>query len=365
MNTLLVPLHRWISIGLVAFWMLQVATGVVLVFHWELNNLSASIEKTSFDPEAIGARIEGIQAEVPGRRVSSVWTSGGTNEQFDIYVREPGAPSSDIWRVNAAGELLRVRRTTDIVSNGGIFDLLIGLHTELLAGPAGRWLVGISGIFLLINLVAGAKLAWPRRHRWGSVFRRLRTGSPVARSFAWHRMLGLGAVVPAMMIVGSGVLLSFEAQLEPWIIDKVETAPPTLENSLTDSAAQNMSPASAIEAAMGLYPKASLTALRLPTETRRAYQVFLRQPGEANKVYGATEIHVSAANGRAILVSDPLNSSADEAFMTLLFPVHTGQVLGLTGRLLSLVTGMGLLVLMVFGGLLFAARRRNPVRRAQ
>ena len=122
---------------------------------------------------------------------------------------------------------------------------------------------------------------------------------------------------------------------------------------------------SAIEAALSLYPDASLTALRMPTETRNAYQVLLRQPGEANRIYGRTEILVSAATGDAVLVSDPFDEPPGRAFMAALFPVHTGQVLGLPGRVAVLATGCGLLALMVFGVMLFAARLQGRRRLAR
>lgn len=365
MRNFLLRLHRWTSLGLAAFWIVQVMTGVMLVFHWELDNLSAGGGQAAFSPEAISARLASLEADVPGRTISSVWTSGGDNEQFDIYVREPGAPSSDKWRINGGGEVLRVEEAGAVLSDGAVFGLLVNLHTALLGGPVGHVLVGISGIVLFTNLLMGAWLAWPKGRQWRALLRRPPPRPAVARNHGWHRRLGLCLVLPALVVVGFGTLLSFEKQIGPAIAGPAPDMAPVFSGEAEGASAGPVSPAAAIEAALSLYPDASLTALRMPTETRNAYQVLLRQPGEANRIYGRTEILVSAATGDAVLVSDPFDEPPGRAFMAALFPVHTGQVLGLPGRVAVLATGCGLLALMVFGVMLFAARLQGRRRLAR
>jgi uncharacterized iron-regulated membrane protein len=42
-----------------------------------------------------------------------------------------------------------------------------------------------------------------------------------------------------------------------------------------------------------------------------------------------------------------------------LFPLHTGQIIGLPGRLVSIVSGLFLVTMMVLGACLYWNRRRN------
>ncbi|MGE6696379.1 PepSY-associated TM helix domain-containing protein [Hyphomonas sp. NPDC076900] len=361
MKRALLNLHRVISLVLAGFWLIQVATGVLLVFHWELDGFAAGTDSVAFSPGAISDRVAEIEAGAHGRKVTSIWTSGAVNEQFDIYVREPGASSADKWRINGAGEVLR----TGLSPGGAFFDLLVRVHTEFLAGPGGRVLVGVSGVFLVSNVLIGAVLAWPRARHWRALLRWPSACPAIARNYGWHRLLGLGVFFPTLVVVTFGVLLAFEKPLGDAIAEPVTDPAPAFSVSTDRDGEIKISPELAIEAALSVYPDASLTALRMPSDARKAYEVRLRQPGEANRIYGDTVLIVSATSGEVALVTDPFRQPPGRAFMSFLFPVHTGQAIGLVGRVIALAAGCGVLVLMIFGVMLFTSRLRSRTRRSQ
>lgn len=96
----------------------------------------------------------------------------------------------------------------------------------------------------------------------------------------------------------------------------------------------------------------------LPFGSRQVYQVHLRQDGEPPQTHGATRLYVSANTGRVIGMYDPVQAPPANRFMALLFPVHTGQIGGLAGRLVVMGIGIWLLTMVGLGLSLWSARRK-------
>ena len=103
------------------------------------------------------------------------------------------------------------------------------------------------------------------------------------------------------------------------------------------------------------------TAARLdhhPGDDART-EVRVRQPGESRRAYGTTVVYVSAASGGVILEQDALKAPAARRFVASLYPIHTGEVAGLPGRLVSLGVGLWLLAMLGLGLMLWSSRRRR------
>jgi len=75
-------------------------------------------------------------------------------------------------------------------------------------------------------------------------------------------------------------------------------------------------------------------------------------------MYGTTTLFVSAADGRVLREYAASAASPARTFFDLLYPVHTGELGALPGRLILLTTGILLLVMGVFGIRLWLVRRK-------
>ena len=82
------------------------------------------------------------------------------------------------------------------------------------------------------------------------------------------------------------------------------------------------------------------------------------QPDEWRRVYGTSVVYVAAADGRVLRTEDALRAPTATAFMSNLYPVHTGEALGVAGRVFILLVGAWLLAMLVLGVGLWLARRR-------
>lgn len=345
--------HRYISLALLVFWTLQVLTGILLVFRWEIEDsmvAGVTASAPAVDPDAIGSRLDAITHD--GGKVAQMWASTIESKRFDVgYVDAEGTERA--MRIDGAGNTLRDQDPATLFAGSGFFDTLTGLHVDLLAGDAGHWIIRISGIFLFTNLVLGLKLAWPRVGTWRRSLLTRPKGAPVARWYGWHRLLGLWVVPLVLMTIGAGVLLAFEHPLQ----DALDTPIPTPVG--VQPGAVVTAPASAMKTALARFPGATLSAVIMPGEQAPWYRVRVRTAEETLNNWGKTTVFVSATDGRILSDHDARQASAGQSFMYTLFPLHTGQMAGTFGRVVVLLTGFWFIAMGVFGVRLWWGRRRR------
>jgi len=350
-------LHRWISLVALAFWFVQAVTGAFLIFHWEIDDALLDGRDAPLSLPAIEERIGQLTAEGSGNSIGSMWTSAGSDGRFDLYMDT--ADGSSVVRVNGAGEILRSRPDGERFAHGGWIDSIKSIHHQLMSGAVGSWVVGISGILLFTNILLGLVLAWPIRGQWRRALKLpAASAGPVARSYGWHRSLGMLAGIPALFTVAAGVLLVFSDQTETII-----TPEPMVEPILQSTGPITVGLAEAATVAMKAYPAASLSAVYLADSENPIYQIRLRQPGEDRRAYGKTAVWVSAIDGQLLQDYDALNAPGRRRFVDGLFPFHTGEFGGKFGRFATLLIGLWMALMVVLGLQLYLRRRKMGKRR--
>src|SRR5262245_12649145 len=77
MNSKLRTVHRWLSLSVATFWVLQALTGVFLVFHWEIGDALVAGPARPLDLDRFDEALHQLVAEKPGRTISSIWATAG------------------------------------------------------------------------------------------------------------------------------------------------------------------------------------------------------------------------------------------------------------------------------------------------
>jgi uncharacterized iron-regulated membrane protein len=341
--------HRWVAFGLGLLWLSQAVTGLLMVYRWELDDAALRGGPVPLDVAALGARIEAIEADPAGRDVTSLWATGGVDGRYDLYV-DDAQGNTAVVRVDGNGNVLRTRG-----SGAGFIPTAADLHQTLFAGDTGKAIIGVSGIMLLVSIAMGLVLAWPARAgQWRLVLwpRAARPG--VARRYAWHRAAGLWLSVPAVVLVGAGMLMTFQSSLERWF--GLDQTPPELAD-VVPSATASIAPGRALDVALAQFPGSSLSGASLPSADSPWYRVRVRQPDEWRRAYGTSVVYVAATDGRVLRTEDALHASKAQGFVSNLYPVHTGEALGIAGRLVALAVAAWLLTMLLLGFGLWSARR--------
>lgn len=345
------PIHKYLGLFAAVFWLVQAITGVALTFRWELDNAMLTGPGAPLDIAALGARIESI--ENAGGEVGAVWSMNVAASRFDVFYADTSGEDR-VMRVDGAGETLRDR--SDAAFAGDVFfDKLTGIHTKLLSGETGSWIVGISGMLLLTHLLLGVRLAVPRLKALRPALFMKPAGGLRARLYGWHRKVGLWFSVPAIVVVCAGTLLVFEDGIGNVVGAKI---PVPAEPAGRSDVAARLPPTEALRIALNHVPGSRLSAISMPTNDEPWYRVRVHAPGDMSRMWGTSTLYLSASDGH-ILSDHPAGSgNTGRTLVESLYPIHTGQVGGFAGRGLLQVVGVWLVVMIVLGVRMWRAARR-------
>lgn len=342
--------HRWVSLTVAAIWLVQAVTGTLSVFRWEIDDWTVAGEHVPVDLKAVGAKVDSLAAS-PDLSVSSVWTSGTNAGRFDVHYDWNDAYR--IMRIDGQGRTLRDRSGEQVAAQGAIWDTITNIHTSLMLGDTGKWLIGISGLLLLSNIVLGLKLAWPKRGTWRKTLFGKPAGKSTAQLYGWHRKVGLWFAFPALFTVTAGVSMVFSDGLERGL--HAELADPAVIPAAKLEGKVGF--AQAVGMALETFPGSSFSGVSLPDGESPWYRVRLRNSGEVPRKWGTTVVWVAASDGRIIEAYDASTPRPSRALIDTLYALHTGQIGWVIGRLIVLAIGLCLLMLIALGIPLWWKRR--------
>ncbi|MBU0864307.1 MAG: PepSY domain-containing protein [Alphaproteobacteria bacterium] len=348
--------HKYIGLSLALFWLLQIMSGLAIHFRTDMDDHLLGAQPATVSPAAIGAATQ--RAAAAGYDVSSIWISGGVEGQLDVYAAKDGADYT--LRIDSAGQMIRARPDSQSVGDGAMYETMKKFHQTLLAGDVGEVVIGVSGLFLLVSIAMGLVAGWRSKAMWRSVTRRpTRLVSGQANLLGWHRFLGYWIAVPLFALAASGVMLSFADPLK----DMAGVAAPsvTAEPGIPD----RIDAAGAVDRALARFPGSRFTAVDMAGE-EGVYRVRIHAGGELPRSYGATAIYIDRA-GQIVRVDDARTKRGADALFNALYPFHTGQILGIWGRVAAFLCGAGALAMLVLGMMAWARSKRSratkPVRR--
>jgi uncharacterized iron-regulated membrane protein len=348
----LIRLHRWLGLAAALFWLLQATTGIASLFHWELEDLSVSSVTRATDLGAIETRLDALAPAGSGQKVVSLWTTAGLADRYDVTIENEADKTRTVIRIAGDGTVLRTKPKVE----RSVFDTIVLLHQKLLLGDTGSWIVGISGTLLLTNILLGLRAAWPRAGQWRAAFLPPRRGPRAARLYALHRALGLAAAAPFLLFFAAGTTLVFEEGVSALVGAKSPSLPAVAPNG------RDIGFARAAGTAMRALDARGLTMVAFPGKEDATYRVRVLAPGELRRAYGTSTVLVAAADGKLRGVFPAASAPGGKAFVDALYAVHTGEILGLGGRLMALCAALWLATMTILGVMLWASRRRGTGR---
>lgn len=363
-----VRLHRWVALTVGTWFALLGLTGALLVWHDELDRAlnpawfapraacgSASVERPITSALATYSRVvkdmPATQVMAPAERGAAfvVWSKTSSGVRVQHFVDA------------ACGEYLGRREWGAVrLDRAHIVPAIYELHRSILSGDIGHTLVGIVGLLLLGVAITGAISAWPRtsaRAAWVRTLSVKRGASTRRWYYDLHRATGMWLLLFLLVMSISGTYLCFPKETRQLVAAVLPTTKPkpSTQAPLVTGAPLTLDVMAA--SAERLWPEATWSRLQLPAKKSDPYEVRLLQSGEIRKDTGDTSVRL-AADGQVVEKRDPLNAPSGDTFISWLFPLHSGEALGLPGRLAWSVFGLIPLLLFATGAWLWLQRRR-------
>ncbi|WP_411727605.1 PepSY-associated TM helix domain-containing protein [Methyloglobulus sp.] len=168
--------------------------------------------------------------------------------------------------------------------------------------------------------------------------------------------------MPFLLILAfTGFIFSYHDYVEPLVrcfstVKEGHLKDPKLKSVVGNS--QPISIARAVAIAEGVFPGSVLREVKTPDGKSGVYAVGMMQPGGANHKWPRSKAWIDQYNGKVLAVQDPNQFTAGETFLNVMWPLHSGEALGLIGRIVWCVVGFAPLVLYVSGLIRWLHKRK-------
>ncbi|MFC0252527.1 PepSY-associated TM helix domain-containing protein [Massilia consociata] len=246
-----------------------------------------------------------------------------------------------------------------------LMPTLFHLHRYLMAGDAGKVVIAVQGVALMLLTLTGIVVWWPKMTLsafWHAITVR-RGGNWPKFSFQLHRAAGFYTAPLLLVLAFSGVYFN----MPDWVTPAIRAAAPLTKNAKAVNASPADAPridaGAAVAAAQARYPDARVSRVGIPARPEQPYEVRVRQPGELRHGPGATRVSVDAGSGAVLRTVDPLAARGGDWFVSTLYPLHTGEAFGTAGRIVISVVGLTPLLFFVTGLVVWIKFRRKPAGR--
>lgn len=374
--------HRYLGLATALFLAVAGLTGSVIAFDDELDAwlnpdlFLISGEGTRLAPTELAAAAERSDPRIHVR-VLPLRIEPGRSLEMEVHPRiDPatGKPFdidyAQVFVDPYSGAPLGVRSKGFGLDRRHLIATLTAVHSSLLAGQWGRWLMGWVAVIWAVNCFFGFYLTLPSGRpflrRWTRTWR-IRTGkSAYALNFDLHRAAGLWLWGVFLLLALSSVYLNLhEAVFRP-VVSVFSDLAPSLGEQVrrplrTTSVEPELTLEDAIRRADELATQRGQTlspseVLWLPLYG--VYGVSMAAPGEDPEAgLGPIRYFFDDQDGRFVMSYTPGEGTAGDVFLHMQFPLHSGQIAGLPTRILVSVGGIALAALSITGVVVWWRKR--------
>ncbi|BBB93345.1 MAG TPA: PepSY-associated TM helix domain-containing protein [Methylomusa anaerophila] len=209
-------IHKCTSLVCAVFVLLLCLTGLPLIFETEETASNTGIQKMAIlpadTPPVSLDTIAAISYKIyPGHSIQSIRFA---DDEPLVYVQMTAVDARrGHWLTfdNRTAQMLEEDEPSN--QRGMTFmDLMRGLHCNLFAGQSGEFLLGFMCLLFLGALASGVILYGPFMKN--QAFGKVRVGPPRRVWLDWHKMLGIIALVWAVVVSLTGALLVVSGPLQ-------------------------------------------------------------------------------------------------------------------------------------------------------
>ncbi len=396
MRRILVLLHRVFGLAIAGFVTVAGLTGAVISWDHELDEwLNPGLHHAPgrgefLPPLEWAARVE---AADPRARVAYIPLVGEPGEAAEVFVEpriDPGTGRlhplgyNQVFLDPVTGEILGRREWGRAALDRQhllpfLYKLHYSLHIPAFAGTDrwGYWLMGGVALVWIVDCFVGLVLTLPRGGggwaRWRPAWMVRRHGGSFRLTFDLHRAAGLWLWLFLLVLAVSSASLNLYRELAQPLVAAVSSFTPTPFDLRKPNP-----PDRPIAATVGFSPiitAAAAEGMRRGWDEPPGSIYYVASHGiYALRFFHAGDDHGTAGIGPAVLYYDgadgrylgdklPWHGTGGDLFLQIQFPLHSGRIAGLPGRILISAAGIGVAMLSITGVVIWW-RKRGARRRA-
>ena len=360
----LVKLHRYSGLLLSLFIVMAGLTGSALAFNDEIDawlnpqfyHVAGSGERLPID-KLVGV----IEHDYPHARLAFFGIEADPNAPLQARLRPKKAEdtlAADTVYIDPFSAAVVGERNSKALSVApqNLMPFLFRLHRYLLLDKTGAIISGSLGLLWLATLLIGFALAWPKhRNGWRKALSVKRGAGGFRLMYDLHRSVGLVAGALLVITAFTGAVMNLPDVARPIVSSISPLTPPP--KSSTSSGDTRIDWQQALTLAQASMPQA--TPARIARDDKHGiYQVRMRKPNDLQDG-GSVRMFLDAGDGHVLHALDPLKGSAGDAFIGVQYGLHTGQLLGLPGKILVAFLGLLPLLFTITGIFIWLQKRKS------
>lgn len=364
---------KWhLYLGIIAGAILCVVglTGSILVFQDEID---IALNKELFESlkgnkrYSIGEIVGVVQQKYPGKKFDYVFVTdeknpNGTYRFYNFKTEEE-------FFVNPyTGELSGKR-----LINSSFIRIVMNIHRTLLIPAAGRYIVGLASLCMLILTISGLRLWVPQQFRKWKQWRPVLTvnfkASFKRQNYDWHNVLGFYSAPVVIMLALTGFAITFSTVFIAFLFMLTGKSPQSVANifgqkSVYTQGAKALSATDAATIARNIMPEAELLGMAIPTTNDMVYRLDLKS-ASVSKNGNRIMLMVDQYTGKIVLNSETDFPNIGNSYLSWLTPIHYGTFGGMPTRIMALIAGLIPLLLFITGFIIWWPRfkkQSNPAK---
>ncbi len=363
-----IHLYSGLSIGLI--FVLSGITGSLLVFYVELDeilntNLQITEQQAKQDPKSYEDIFQALQKAHPNR--TGAWRiEMPRHNQSMLMARYYKAKEKE--HVHFAPLMAWVNPyTAEVVSSrfwgDYVMTWIYDLHYELLLDKTGKIIMGVIGIFLLMTVIIGVYLWWPKTGKFKMALTFKSNPSKARFHYDLHNVSGIYGLALLVLLLVSGAILELPDYFNP-LLNKLSPLHKgdDFQSSVTQGQTR-ITVDAAVNQARKNYPNAQLRWIETPSNAQDSYNIKFYQDGEPSRRFPKSIVWVDQYDGKALAVRDPNEQSSGDVFLSWMHPLHSGEIAGLTGRIIVVICGFIPVILYYTGFIRWQQKRKAQQRK--
>jgi uncharacterized iron-regulated membrane protein len=364
LRSLWLSVHLYMALVVGFIFVILGLTGSANVFFFELEELGLPdvSAENQVQPQSLDAIFKTVQTAHPDKTKS--WTLSLPDNSSDyLWIAYP-KPEEKVDEFYAPLRVLVDPYTGKIVSESfwgdTVWTFIYEIHADFLTGfispdvgQLGFDIICFSGLFLLVSLLSGVYLWWPHSGNFKKAVTIKKDASPQRFYFDLHRMTGFYSAIILLILAFTGFTFSYDEYVKPLVqcfsaVKEGHLKDPDIK-SIAVGNNHPISIAQAVGVANGVFPDSVLREIKTPDGKEGIYVVGMMQPGDANHKSPRSKVWIDQYSSKILATQDPNQFTAGETFLNLMWPLHSGEALGLTGRIIWFLMGFAPMVLYASG----------------
>ncbi len=389
MRWILARLHRWAGLFIAVFLFFSGITGALIAWDRELDGWlnphlfkSGSIAtQTPFSSLELARQYEATDDRVRIKYLPLA-VEPGNSLRFTVVPRlDPATqkpykvPFNQVSIDPVTGSVQGTRYWGELsLSREAIMPFLYKMHYTMHIPDGwgiklGTWFMGIVSIVWLIDCFVALLISFPYRKAWRKSFTFRWSGGAYKLNFDLHRSGGVW--IWGLLLIMA--LTSISMNL-PQVMQSVVSQFSPLQPGQYDQRARSKTPRDPLLSREDILEKAVLEAKdrgwTLPAGAVHysapygVYGVSFFKSGDdlGAAGLGNASLYYDADNAQLVSEKVPGEGSAGDIFMNAQFPLHSGRIIGMPGRILISIIGVLVAGLSISGIIILARKRRARQR---